>query len=216
MPIQSPGRDPVTRAYTVGLGGSINSGKNLLLLALCRLLRDSYSIAVVTRPPAAGVDGSREFLIRHKALAPLRIVAVDDARHSDPAIEWLMTEFRPELIFGEDDGSEWAIDARPDFRIHVVDGSGAGMSRYDAIGAAKSDLLVLNKTHIGPPLDIQRNISVRESICTRGSRPYVFAHARYGIGTVEIARQFLARWRQTHAPVAWARAVEGPAVLTSA
>ena len=78
MPTQSPARDYVTRAYTVSVTGSAESGKTTLLLALCRLLRDNYSIAVVTRKPAPDGDGSREFLIRHKALAPSRIVAVDE------------------------------------------------------------------------------------------------------------------------------------------
>jgi urease accessory protein len=209
----SPVRD-VTRAYTVGVGGSTDSGKMLLLLALCRLLRDNYSIAVVTRSLAPGLDGSREYLIRHKALAPVRIASVDDERHIDPAIEWLMTEFRPELIFVED--GESVIDALADFTIHVVNGSGDRMSRNDAIGTASSDLLVLNKTHVGPPLDVQRNISVREALRLRGDGPCVFAQVRFGIGTIEIAKHFLAGWRQTKVPVVWAQAVGGPAVLTSA
>ena len=73
----------------------------MLLLALCRLLRDNYSIAVVTSHTAPDQDSSREFLIRHKALASTRIAAVDRGRHIEGAIESLMTEFRPELIFLE-------------------------------------------------------------------------------------------------------------------
>ena len=85
-----------------------------------------------------------------------------------------------------DSGSD--TDAPPDFTIHIVNGSGGGISPDDAIGAQKSDLLVLNKTHLGPPLDLERDVAVRDSLQARGDAPYVFAHLRYGIGTIEIAR----------------------------
>src|SRR5688572_694731 len=204
MPRQSSARDYVRRAYTVSISGSTESGKTTLFLELSRLLRDNYSIAVVTRKAAPDRDGSREFLLRHKALAASRIVAVDENSHLGLAIEWLMTECRPELIFVDDHGSGWDTDALPDFTIHVVNGSGGGISPDDAIGAARSDLLVLNKTHLGPPLDPERNVSVREAVRVRGDAPCVFAQLRYGIGTIEIARQLLGSWRQTNAPAAWA------------
>jgi urease accessory protein len=217
MPRQSPARDYVRRAYTVSVTGSAESGKTRLFLELSRLLRDNYSIAVVTRKPAPDRDGSREFLLRHKALAASRIVAVDENSHLDLAIEWLMTECRPELIFVEDHDSGGSdTDAPPDFTIHVVNGSGGGLSPADAIGAARSDLLVLNKTHLGPPLDLEHDVSVRDSLQARGDAPYVFAQLRYGIGTIEVARQLLGRWRQTSAPAAWAAPPDGHALLAPA
>jgi urease accessory protein len=216
MPTELPGHDYVRRAYTVSVSGSAESRKATLLLALCRLLRDSYSIAVVTRRPAPGQDGSREFLIRHKALAHSRIVAVEDASDIDLAIEWLMTEARPELIFVDDDRGESCTAALTDFTIHVVNGSGAWMSADDATGAARSDLLVLNKTHLGAPLSPERDVAVRESVQIRGAAPYVIADLRYGIGTIEIAKQFLGRWRQTNAPEAWAEPLDAHVMLTPA
>jgi urease accessory protein len=216
MPTQPRARDYVTRAYTVGVSGSWESGKTTLLLALCRLLRDNYSIAVVTRKPAPGHDGSREFLIRHKALAPSRIVAVDDSSHTDLAIEWLMTESRPELIFVEDADDDASSEALPDFTIHVVNGSGEQLSSDDAARAAVTHLLVLNKTHLGPPIDPERDGLVRESLRIRGDAPYVTAQLRYGIGTIEIARQLLGSWRQTSAPAAWARPLDAHVALIPA
>jgi urease accessory protein len=212
--MQSPVRDFVARAYTVGVSGSAESGKTTLLLALCRLLRDNYSLAVVTRKPAPGVDGSRDFLLRHKALGPSRIAAFDEDGHSDLAIEWLMTECRPELIFVEHDEAD--TDPLPDFTIHVINRSAEEMSSEDVIGAETSDLLVLNKTHLGPPLDPQHQVSIRESVRMRGEAPYVFTQLRYGIGTIEIARQVLGSWRQTSAPEAWAVAPVGHVLLAPA
>src|SRR5260370_31988640 len=58
-------RDYRARAFTIGIGGPVGSGKTALLLALCRLLRDDYSPAVVTNDifPKEG----REVLLRHRA-----------------------------------------------------------------------------------------------------------------------------------------------------
>ena len=60
-------RDYRERAFTVGIGGPVGSGKTALLLALCRLLRDDNNIAVVTNDIFTREDG--EFLVRHQALA---------------------------------------------------------------------------------------------------------------------------------------------------
>ena len=72
---QSTARDYATRAYTIGVSGSQAGGRTLLVLAMCRLLRDNYSIVVVTGHIGHGQDGGREFLIRHKALASSRIAS---------------------------------------------------------------------------------------------------------------------------------------------
>src|SRR2546422_594832 len=67
-------RDYRTRAFTVGIGGPVGSGKTALLLALCERLRDQYSLAVVTNDIFTKEDG--EFLVRHKALPAERVTAV--------------------------------------------------------------------------------------------------------------------------------------------
>ena len=62
------GRDYDRRAFTVGIGGPVGSGKTALLLALCRRLRERYSLAVVTNDIFTREDA--EFLVRHQALLP--------------------------------------------------------------------------------------------------------------------------------------------------
>ncbi|KAI4201728.1 MAG: hypothetical protein LQ350_003082 [Teloschistes chrysophthalmus] len=47
MPIITD-RDWHERAFTVGIGGPVGSGKTALMLKLCLALRDEYSIAAVT------------------------------------------------------------------------------------------------------------------------------------------------------------------------
>jgi urease accessory protein len=217
MPIESLARDEVARAYVIGVSGSSDSGSRALLLSLCRLLRDNYSIAVVTSQTDPDLDGCAEYLMRHKALASARITAASDERALDSAIEVLMTEFRPELIFCELGGAarQWMVPLA-DFTIHIVDGSDTGMSFGDVIDVATSDLLVVNKTHLGPPLDVQHNVVVRECMRVRRDAACVFAQLRYGIGTIDIAKEFLVSWRRSSTPAAWTLAAKEAIALTPA
>ena len=68
-------RDFADRAFTVGIGGPVGSGKTALLQALCERLRDEYSLGVVTNDIFTREDA--EFLLRHEALEQERIVGVE-------------------------------------------------------------------------------------------------------------------------------------------
>src|SRR5688572_13510648 len=61
-----PDRDYRKRSFTIGIGGPVGSGKTALTLALCRHLREAYSLGVVTNDIFTREDG--EFLIRNEAL----------------------------------------------------------------------------------------------------------------------------------------------------
>ena len=214
MPPSVSARDYAARAYTMGISGSRESGKWVLALALCRLLRDNYSVVAVTSRAVPDEDGGREFLIRHKALASTRVA--DSGRHTEAAIELLMAECHPELIFLEDAGGDRErIGTLADFTIHVVNGSADRISADDMSNVQRSDLLVINKTHVGAPLDLH-DPAVQQCLQLRGVAPTVFAQLRYGIGTIEIASHFLASWRRTSAPEVWALAVDGQVTLTPA
>jgi urease accessory protein len=68
-------RDFARRAFTVGIGGPVGSGKTALVLALCRALRDSLRLGVVTNDIFTREDA--EFLTRHAALPAAQIRAVE-------------------------------------------------------------------------------------------------------------------------------------------
>ena len=68
-------RDFARRAFTVGVGGPVGSGKTALMLQLCRHLRGRLSLAAVTNDIFTKEDG--EFLVRHEALPSERIRAVE-------------------------------------------------------------------------------------------------------------------------------------------
>src|SRR5919108_196872 len=152
-------RDYGARSFTVGIGGPVGSGKTALVLALCRALRDTYSLGVVTNDIFTRED--TEFLVRNQALPRERIRAVEtggcphaaireDISHNLLALEQLMEEVRPELLFVESGGDNLAAQYSRelvDYTIYVIDVAGGDkVPRKGGPGITQSDLLVVNKT----------------------------------------------------------------------
>ena len=63
------------KPYTIGVGGPVGSGKTALVDRLCKALRDTYRLAVVTNDIYTREDA--EFLCRSGALETARIVGVE-------------------------------------------------------------------------------------------------------------------------------------------
>jgi len=201
-------RDYRSRAFTIGIGGPVGSGKTALLLALCRMLRDEYSLAVVTNDIFTKEDG--EFLVRHQALAAGRITAVetggcphtavrDDVSQNIDALEQLMAKFEPELLFVESGGDNLAAQFSrelADFTIYVIDVSGGDkIPRKGGPGITQSDLLVINKTDLAELVRADLGVMERDSKRMRGDGPFVFAQVLNGVGVRDIADRIIASWR---------------------
>jgi len=201
-------RDYRSRAFTVGIGGPVGSGKTALLLALCRLLRDDYSLAVVTNDIFTKEDG--EFLVRHHALPAERITAVetggcphtavrDDVSQNLDALDQLMVKFHPDLLFVESGGGNLAAQFSrelADYTIYVIDVSGGDkIPRKGGPGITQSDLLVINKTDLAPLVGADLDVMARDSHRMRGRGPFIFAQVTNGIGVEDIARAVVTNWR---------------------
>ena len=204
------GRDYRDRAFTIGIGGPVGSGKTALLLGLCRLLRDDYNIAVVTNDIFTKEDA--EFLVRHGALDPERIAAVetggcphtavrDDVSQNLDALQQLMRRFEPQMLFVESGGDNLAAQFSrelADYTIYVIDVSGGDkIPRKGGPGITQSDLLVINKTDLAPLVGADLAVMDRDSRRMRGTGPFVFAQITNGVGLREIAEHLLAAWRET-------------------
>src|SRR5258708_4699843 len=122
-------RDYALRAFTVGIGGPVGSGKTALVLALCLALRDRMSLGVVTNDIFTREDA--EFLHRHHALAPERIRAVEtggcphaaireDISHNLDALDQLMHSVRPQLMLLESGGDHLAAPFRRELVAHTI------------------------------------------------------------------------------------------------
>src|SRR2546421_3348627 len=59
----------------VGIGGPVGSGKTALTERLCKLMSGAYEVAAITNDIYTKEDA--EFLTRHNALAPERIMGVE-------------------------------------------------------------------------------------------------------------------------------------------
>jgi urease accessory protein len=201
-------RDYRERAFTIGIGGPVGSGKTALLLALCRMLRDDYSLAVVTNDIFTREDA--EFLVRHEALPPERIAAVetggcphtavrDDISQNLDALGQLMLKFKPQLLFVESGGDNLAAQFSrelADFTIYVIDVSGGDkIPRKGGPGITQSDLLVINKTDLAALVGADLDVMDRDARKMRGDGPFVFAQVKNGIGVREVADQLVARWK---------------------
>ena len=202
-------RDYRSRAFTIGIGGPVGSGKTALLLALCRMLRDDYELGVVTNDIFTREDG--EFLVRHEALPPERITAVetggcphtavrDDVSRNLDALGQLMMKFHPHLLFVESGGDNLAAQFSrelADFTIYVIDVSGGDkIPRKGGPGITQSDLLVINKTDLAPLVGADLDVMARDSRRMRGSGPFLFTQVTKGIGVREIADHILSNWKR--------------------
>jgi urease accessory protein len=202
-------RDYKARSFTVGIGGPVGSGKTALLLALCRALRDRHQLGVVTNDIFTREDA--EFLIRQGALPAARIRAVEtggcphaaireDISHNLVALEALMEELSPELLFVESGGDNLAAQFSRelvDYTIYVIDVAGGDkIPRKGGPGITQSDLLVINKTDLAPSVGADLGVMERDARAMRGDGPFVFAQVTRGVGVPEIADHILGTWER--------------------
>ena len=207
-----PDRDYSRRSFTIGIGGPVGSGKTALTLALCRHLRESHSLGVVTNDIFTREDG--EFLIRNQALPAERILAVEtggcphaaireDVSLNVAALEQLMERFqgRIDLLFVESGGDNLAAHfgrELADYTIYVIDVSGGDkIPRKGGPGITQSDLLVINKTDLAPLVGADLEVMRRDSLKMRGEGPFLFAQVKSGLSVPEIADHILRAWKAT-------------------
>lgn len=129
-------RDYSQRAFTIGIGGPVGSGKTALLLALCKRLYPKWNLACVTNDIFTQEDA--EFLIRNEALPKERIRAVEtggcphaaireDISANLGACESLHAQFDTQLLIVESGGDNLAANYSrelADYIIYVIDVSG--------------------------------------------------------------------------------------------
>lgn len=203
-PLPLADRDYSRRAFTVGVGGPVGSGKTALMLKLCLALRERLSVAAVTNDIFTKEDG--EFLVRHEALEPQRIRAVEtggcphaaireDITANLLALEDLHERFAPDVLLLESGGDNLAAHFSrelADFTIYVIDVAGGDkVPRKGGPGITQSDLLVINKTDLADAVGADLEVMARDAARMRGDGPFVFAQVRNGIGVDAIVDHVL-------------------------
>ncbi len=184
----------------VGIGGPVGSGKTALTLNLCQALRERYNMAVVTNDIYTKEDAN--FLTRHQAMQPERIVGVEtggcphtaireDASINLAAIADLQDKFSGlELILVESGGDNLAATFSPelsDLTLYVIDvAAGEKIPRKGGPGITKSDLLIINKTDLAPMVGASLEVMAQDAKRMRGERPFIFSNMKTRDGLQEI------------------------------
>lgn len=179
-------------AFRVGIAGPVGSGKTALVDALCKAMRQQYSIAVVTNDIYTQEDA--QFLVRSQALESSRIVGVEtggcphtaireDASMNLVAIEQIEVRFSDlDLIFVESGGDNLASTFSPelvDLTIYVIDvAAGDKIPRKGGPGITKSDLLAINKIDLAPLVGADLGVMERDAKKMRGDKPFVFTNLK--------------------------------------
>jgi urease accessory protein len=194
-----------SRAFTVGIGGPVGSGKTALVLSLCRKLRDRMRLGVVTNDIFTREDA--EFLQRNEALPTPQIRAVEtggcphaaireDVTPNLDALEDLMRSVTPDLLIVESGGDNLAAQYSRelvDFTIYVIDVAGGDkVPRKGGPGVTQSDLLVINKTDLAPHVGASLDVMARDAERMRQGGPIVFARCNSGDGVDRIIEHVLA------------------------
>lgn len=203
-------RDFARRAFTVGIGGPVGSGKTALMLQLCLQLRGKLNLAAVTNNIFTKEDG--EFLTKHHALPAERIRAVEtggcphaaireDISANLLALGELHAKFKPDLLLIESGGDNLAAcfsRELADYTIQVIDVAGGDkIPRKGGPGITQTDLLVLNKTDLASAVGADLDVMARDTKRMRGVGPFVFAQVKYGVGMDEITARVIHAWQHT-------------------
>jgi urease accessory protein len=187
-------------AFRVGVAGPVGSGKTALVDVLCKALRSTHNLAVVTNDIYTQEDA--QFLVRSQALERDRIIGVEtggcphtaireDASINLVAIEALERRFdNLDLVFVESGGDNLAATFSPelvDLTLYVIDvAAGDKIPRKGGPGITKSDLLVINKIDLAELVGADLGIMERDAKRMRGDKPFVFTNLKTQKGLPEV------------------------------
>jgi len=171
----------------IGIAGPVGSGKTSIIEQLTNILKEKYSLGIVTNDIYTTEDAN--YLKSHLDLEDDRIVGVetggcphtairDDISANQKAIEELEEKFSLDIVFVESGGDNLSATFSYeliDYYMYVIDvAQGADIPRKKGAGLLFSDLLVVNKTDLAPYVEIDLESMESDVKENRKNKPYIF------------------------------------------
>ncbi len=213
--VTDPRADGPRRALRLGICGPVGTGKSSLIMLLCRELAATLEIGVVTND--IYTDEDARMIRAAGVLDPDRVRAVetgacphtairDDITANLIAAEDLEADQGPlDLVLIESGGDNLTATFSPalvDTQVFVLDVAGGGdVARKGGPGIERADLLVVNKTDLGPYVGVDVEAMRWDATVARDGAPVV-ALSRTDPGSVaavvDWVRSELVRYRAGH------------------
>jgi len=171
----------------IGIAGPVGSGKTSLIESLTNILKDKYSLAIVTNDIYTTEDAN--YLKKTLDLDENRIIGVetggcphtairDDISMNQKAVRELEEKFNPDITFVESGGDNLSATFSyelVDYYMYVIDvAQGADIPRKKGAGLLFSDLLVVNKTDLAPYVGVDLELMKDDVQNNRKNKPSVF------------------------------------------
>ncbi len=174
-------------ALKIGIAGPVGSGKTSLIESLTNILKDKYSLGIVTNDIYTTEDAN--YLKQHLDLDENRIIGVetggcphtairDDISMNQRAVIELEEKFNPDIVFVESGGDNLSATFSYeliDYYMYIIDvAQGADIPRKKGAGLLFSDLLVVNKIDLAPYVDVDLELMRSDVSNNRKNKPSVF------------------------------------------
>ncbi|RXJ91622.1 urease accessory protein UreG [Arcobacter sp. CECT 8983] len=174
-------------AIKIGIAGPVGSGKTSIIETLTNLLKDKYSLGIVTNDIYTTEDAN--YLKSKLDLDDNQIIGVetggcphtairDDISMNQKAIEELEEKYNPEFIFIESGGDNLSATFSYeliDYYLYVIDvAQGADIPRKKGAGLLFCDLLVTNKIDLCEYVNVDLAEFKNDVEKNRKNKPSVF------------------------------------------